>query len=254
METLKLVILAIVQGVTELLPVSSSAHLILISRLIDFNADTLFMTTLHFGTTLAILIYFGKTLFTDIFKKEKISFYLKVLVASIPAGIAGFLLQDLIEQTLRSNVYISISLIIWGIVMILLERKKDLRETSVEDISWKDSIAMGLSQVIALIPGTSRSGITTIAGIMSGVNKYTSLQFSFLLGLPVLLGASAYEFIKELPTQPFHKEEILGMFVAGIVGYIFLKLLERFKKEKWLTFFGIYRVVLGIIVLITILF
>jgi len=254
METIKLIILAVVQGATELLPISSSAHLLLVSQLLDFEADTLFMTTLHFGTTIAILIYFWKTLFKDFFKKEKLPFYLKILAASIPAGLVGFLLLDTIENIFRSNIYISVSLILWGIVMIILENSRKHTETSVEDVSWKNSLIMGFAQIIALIPGTSRSGITSIAGMMSGVNKYTALQFSFLLGLPVLLGASLYEFYKEFPTQPFHWQEILGMFIAGMVGYLFLKLLERFKKSKWLTFFGVYRIILGLIVLATILF
>lgn len=254
METIKLVILAAVQGITELLPVSSSAHLLLVSQLLDFQADTLFMTTLHFGTTIAILIYFSKTLFKDFFKKEKFSFYLKILLASIPAGIVGFLLLDTIENVFRSNIYISISLILWGIVMIFMENTRKKKEIDVENIGWKDSLIMGFAQIIALIPGTSRSGITTIAGMASGVNKYTALQFSFLLGLPVLLGASLYEFYKEIPTQTFHWQEILGMVIAGIVGYIFLKLLEKFKRTKWLTFFGIYRILLGLVILLTILF
>jgi undecaprenyl-diphosphatase len=254
METIKLIILAVVQGATELLPVSSSAHLLLVSQLLDFEADTLFMTTLHFGTTVAILLYFWKTLFKDFFKKKKLPFYLKIIAASIPAGLVGFLLQDTIENIFRSNIYISVSLILWGIVMIILENSRRNIESSVEKVGWKDALVMGFAQIIALIPGTSRSGITSIAGILSGVNKYTALQFSFLLGIPVLLGASVYEFFKEIPNQPFHWQEILGMFVAGIVGYIFLKLLERFKKSKWLTFFGIYRIILGLIVLATILF
>lgn len=253
METIKLLVLAIVQGVTELLPISSSGHLLLISQVLDFEADTLFMTTLHFGTTLAILIYFGKVLFKDIFKREKWSFYIKVVVASIPAAIAGFMLQDLIEGVFRSNIFISVSLILWGIVMIVLERLVKNKEVEIESVGWKSVIMMGFAQALALIPGTSRSGITTIAGITSGIGKFSALQFSFILGLPVLLGASAYEFIKEVPNSSFGWNDLLGMVIAGLVGFACLRLLERFKKGNWLTFFGVYRIVLGLVVLAIVL-
>lgn len=246
MDILKHIILAFIQGITELLPISSSAHLLIASELLNFDATTYFLTTLHLGTTLALVFYFSKVLFKDIFTKTKMSFYLKILVSSIPAGIAGLLFQSFIEETLRANIFLSISLILWGVVMIILEKnEKSVAETKVEEVTLKQSIIMGIAQSLALIPGTSRSGITTITGMMLGLNKFTAIQYSFLLGLPVLIGASGYELIKEANITSFGIEEILGIITAGVVGYLSMILLQRFKKKNWLTVFGIYRIILG---------
>jgi undecaprenyl-diphosphatase len=174
------------------------------------------------------------------------SLYLKILVSSIPAGIIGLLFQTFIEETLRAPIFLSISLILWGIAMILLERNNhETAEKKVEEVTWKESVIMGIAQSLALIPGTSRSGITTIAGMVLGLNKFTALQYSFLLGLPVLIGASGYELMKETNINSFGIEEILGIITAGIVGYLSILLLKRFKKKNWLTVFGIYRIILG---------
>jgi undecaprenyl-diphosphatase len=246
MDILKHLILAFIQGITELLPVSSSAHLLITSELLKFDTTTYFLTTLHLGTTLALILYFSKILFKDIFTKAKLSLYFKIFVSSIPAGVIGFLFQSFIEKTLRANIFVSISLILWGIVMIVIEKKKkNSVETKIEDVTLKESMIMGLAQALALIPGTSRSGITTIAGMMLGLNKFTALQYSFLLGLPVLIGASGYELMRETNIGSFGIEEILGIITAGIVGYFSVLLLEKFKKKNWLTIFGIYRIILG---------
>jgi len=251
MDISKHIILAFIQGITELLPISSSAHLIVVSELLNFDATTYFLTTLHLGTTIALVFYFSKVLFKDIFTKTKMSLYLKILISSIPAGITGLLFQSFIEETLRANIFLSTSLILWGIVMIILERsKKDIKETIVEEVTFKQSVIMGIAQTLALIPGTSRSGITTIAGMLVGLNKFTALEYSFLLGLPVLIGASGYELIKEANVNTFGIEEILGIVTAAIVGYLSVILLKRFKKKNWLTVFGIYRIILGISLLL----
>ncbi len=252
MDTLKQVLLAAIQGITELLPVSSSAHLLLTSQLIDFEATTYFLTTLHLGTTFALLIYFFNLLFKDIFKREKLNLYLKVAVASIPAGIVGLLFESIIEERLRANIFMAISLIVWGILMIFVERKKsNVAESAVEKISWKNSLIMGFAQVLALIPGTSRSGVTTVAGVLAGVNKFTALQYSFILGLPVLVGASLYELVKHSDSQSFGLNEVIGIAVAAVVGYIALLFLKRFRKSNWLTIFGVYRILLGIVIILT---
>jgi undecaprenyl-diphosphatase len=246
MDILKHLILAFIQGATELLPISSSAHLLISSELLNFDATTYFLTTLHLGTTLALILYFSKVLFKDILTKTQMFLYLKILVSSIPAGIIGLLFQTFIEETLRAPIFLSISLILWGIAMILLERNNhETAEKKVEEVTWKESVIMGIAQSLALIPGTSRSGITTIAGMVLGLNKFTALQYSFLLGLPVLIGASAYELMKETNINSFGIEEILGIITAGIVGYLSILLLKRFKKKSWLTVFGIYRIILG---------
>ncbi len=251
MELYKVIILAIEQGITELLPVSSSAHLIITAKLLDIKMDTYLLAVLHFGTTISILIFFARTLFQDILKKESIQFYLKIVVSTIPVAIVGLLLESTIEQYLRSDIYIVSSLILWGIIMILVERKyKDHKDEDLREISWKQSLIMGISQIFALIPGTSRSGVTTIAGTLSGVNKYSAIQYSFILGIPVLLGTSTYEIYKYAPTEGFDFIHILGILVSAIFGFIALYLLKGIRKAKWLTIFGVYRILIGIVLLL----
>ncbi len=250
MEILKVVLLGIEQGVTELLPISSSAHLILTSQLLDFKMDTYLLSVLHLGTTVALIIYFWNLLFKNIFKKEKLSFLVKIVISSIPAGIVGFLFESFIEDKLRGNLIIAISLIVWGIGMILLEKKKEIAEQDIQTVTWKQSLYMGIGQILALIPGGSRSGITTTVGMLTGLNKYTAIQYSFLLGLPLLFLAPMYEIIKEYPQRSLNLLDILGIIVAGIVTYVALLLLKRFSKKKWLTVFGIYRILLGCIVIL----
>ncbi|OGC44221.1 hypothetical protein A3J98_02050 [candidate division WS6 bacterium RIFOXYC1_FULL_33_10] len=253
MEFLKVLILGIEQGITELLPISSSAHLILTAQLMDINMDTYLLSVLHLGTTIALILHFWNILFKDIFRKENISFYTKILISTIPAGIVGLLFESVIEERLRGNLIIAISLIGWGIVMILVERSKRVEEQDLKSVSWKQSLLMGIGQIFALIPGGSRSGISTILGMLSGLNKYTAIQYSFLLGLPLLIAAPLYSIYKEYPQRVLNGTDILGIVIAGIFTFVSLSLLKRFSKEKWLTLFGIYRILLGIFVLVLLL-
>jgi len=253
-------ILAIIQGITELLPISSSGHLILLGEYFNISITTLILSTFHLGTTLAIILFFREKLFKNLFTKEKLLFYIKILVASIPAGIVGFLFEELISERLRATWIIAVSLIVWGIVMILMEqKKKDNNGKNLEAISWKQSLSIGISQTLALIPGTSRSGITTITGILVGLDKYTALEYSFILGIPVLLGSSMYGILKEILMVGELTSTILSVSVIKItvmailpfiIGYIALILLKKFQKKNWLTCFGMYRIVLGILILL----
>ncbi len=249
-----MILLAIEQGITELLPISSSAHLILSAKLLDFKMDTYFLSLLHLGTTISILIYFAPTLFKDIFQKNTLNFYLKIVLSTIPVAIIGLLFESTVENILRGDLVIVMSLILWGIVMILVERtEKKKEEIDLHDITWKQSLIMGASQILALIPGTSRSGITTVSGILTGVNKYVALQYSFLLGIPILLGASGYVFFKNIGTQEFTLIHLLGIAVSAVVGILALQFLKKIKRTNWLTLFGYYRIFLGILILLTIL-
>ncbi len=260
MEMIKMGILAIIQGITELLPISSSGHLILLGEYFNISITTLILSTFHLGTTLAIILFFREKLFKNLFTKEKLLFYIKILVASIPAGIVGFLFEELISERLRATWIIAVSLIVWGIVMILMEqKKKDNNGKNLEAISWKQSLSIGISQTLALIPGTSRSGITTITGILVGLDKYTALEYSFILGIPVLLGSSMYGILKEILMVGELTSTILSVSVIKItvmailpfiIGYIALILLKKFQKKNWLTCFGMYRIVLGILILL----
>ena len=261
MESIKLLILAITQGFSELLPISSSAHLIILGKVMEIPTSTLLLASLHIGTTIAILAFFWKRLFANFFTKKKWLFYSKIVLSVIPSAILGVLFESKIEEILHDNWIIAVSLIFWGIIMILAQNKSDENgEKDMENITWQQSLLMGFAQAVALIPGTSRSGITTLAGIGLGLNKYTAFEYSFILGLPVLIGAPIWEILKTVKDTgiPAMGDVTLVSFVnIGIiilvpflVGCLSLMILKRISREKWFSAFGIYRIVLGIAILV----
>lgn len=260
MENLRIFLLAVTQGISELLPISSSGHLILVGRIIDLEVSTLLLTTLHIGTSLAIIIFFRKRLFSNFFTKKKFIFYLKILISIIPAAVFGVLYEDKVEQILRFTWVIAASLIFWGILMIIADSLKiERRKKGIEGISWKKTLIIGVSQIIALIPGTSRSGIATLTGMTLGIDKYRAFEYSLILGIPLLLGSSFWEIWKALTIEPTYSLELLPIallkigiviIVPFIVGYLSLVILKKVKREKWLTMFGIYRIILGTILLL----
>ncbi|MDD3475193.1 MAG: undecaprenyl-diphosphate phosphatase [Candidatus Dojkabacteria bacterium] len=262
MNTFKMIILSVIQGITELLPISSTGHLILTGKLLNFDisGNLFFLSVLHLGTTLAIIVFYRKVLFKNFFTKEKWLFFLKILVASIPTAIIGFLFQDYISSVLHGNIVIAISLIAVGILFIVFENfKKNGEVTDPESIPLWKMIVIGLGQTLALIPGTSRSGITTLTGMMLGLEKYSAFQFSFIIGIPALLGSGLYEIVKtylettdpSLLTASLSVVKMLPtILLTFVVGYISLLLVSKFKKKKWLTVFGVYRIIVGIIILL----
>jgi len=261
MEILKYLIIGVIQGVTELLPVSSSAHILLLGKLMNLEVSSSLLITFHLGTTLAIIFFFWSKIFKDFFTKSKLKFFSKIIVASIPVGIVGFFFDKLISEKLRAEWIIALSLIVWGVVMIIVQKRctknEDEKLGNVEDLSWKQALVVGSSQILALIPGTSRSGITTIVGILMGMKKYVALKFSFFLSIPVLLGTFVLLVIKNHTvasfTQIVGEPILLNMLVIIIstllFGVITLLSLKMVKKSQWLTIFGVYRIVLGIAIL-----
>lgn len=252
MSLLQTIYLAIIQGITELLPISSTGHLLLFSK-IFFNIDPtlLLLTLLQFGTTISIIFAFKDILFTNIFSKEKIILYSKVCLASIPAIIAGLLFSQKIESVLYTEKIITFSLFFWGIIMIFVENRKISKHTieDLDKVTFSQSLFIGIAQILAIIPGTSRSGVTTIAGIVTGLEKSTALKFSFLAGLPILLGSFVYEIFKfrDQIGSVFSVQNIVGIVVSCVVGFISILVLKRFSKKNFLTFFGYYRIALAII-------
>lgn len=254
---LQLIILAIVQGLTELLPVSSTAHLLIANKLMHSNyTDNFSLTMIQLGTTVAIIMLNWDFLFKNLFTKEKLNLYFKIALSSIPVIIVGLALNDWVATYLHSIYVIIASLIAVGIIMILVEQDGNkLKKEGLEQVSMKQSFIMGLAQTIALIPGVSRSGITTLGGILSGINKYDALQFSFVLGIPALLGSFAYEAYKtpgslQIMLKP---ENIFAVLLSGLIGYFSIIVLKKFSKEKFLTVFGIYRIILGLTLLAVVL-
>lgn len=261
METLKIILISVVQGLTELLPVSSSGHILLLSKILTVSQSSSFLVFFHLGTTLSILLFFGKRLFSKLFSKERLLFLFKIFVSAIPAGIVGILFDDIISEKLRDEWIIAVSLIVWGVVMIVIDiftlsKKRLFVGDNVEKVTWKQSLFMGVAQCLALIPGTSRSGITTIAGIVSGLDRYVALEYSFLLGLPVLLGSFVWDVFKSaVKKRAFFSETSLFNYlvivvITFVIGLMALMVLRNFKKSRWLLIFGIYRVIVGFSILL----
>jgi len=244
------IILGIVQGLTEFLPVSSTAHLILLPWFFGWKGDLdslTFDVALHAGTLLSLIICFWKDWVEILLNNRKLLALL--VVATLPAGITGILLKDAVETTLRSPLIIVFTLVLFGIVMLISERWKRGRE--IKDMTFSDAIIIGTAQAIALIPGVSRSGITISAGLFRGLGREASARFSFILSTPVIFGATLLEGRKLISKAGSYD---LNLFMAGVVtsavtGYIAIKFLLYFLKKHPLNIFVYYRFVLALIII-----
>ncbi len=247
---LEAIILGIVQGLTEFLPVSSTAHLILFPWFFGWkgNIDTLtFDVALHAGTLAALIVCFWKD-WVDMFLNNR-KLLMFIVIATLPAGIAGVLLNHVIESTLRSPLIIAAMLVIIGIVMLFSEKAK--RDKGIRELTFFDSIVIGISQAAALIPGVSRSGITISAGLFRGLKREESARFSFLLSTPAVFGAALLEG-RKLMVSPGNYD--LGLFSAGlaasaITGLIAIKFLLYFFKKHPMNVFVYYRFMLAVIII-----
>lgn len=265
---LQSVILGGVQGATEFLPVSSSGHLLLAARAFNIPANFAAETLLNFGTMAVIVIFFWKQIWAvirDILTKglelsEKRDIIAKLLIGIMPAVAVGVLLGDFIEAHLHGTGTVVIMLIAIGIPMILVKPKKltqkGLNTNVVQEISYKQALTIGLVQPLALISGTSRSGVTILAGLMTGLSVEAAAAYSFLIGLPVTLGATL-KFMVSDSGKDFLQNNF-GAFVAGnvasfMIGLAAVYLLMGLVKRKGLRPFGQYRIVLAIAVTLFIL-
>lgn len=240
------ILLGAVQGITEFLPISSTAHLIILPWFFKWtgNVNTLtFDVALHGGTLLSLLICFQKDLREMFGKNRKLLFY--ILMATAPAGLAGFYFHDLIEGRLRSPYVIALTLVLFAGVMLFAERfkgKKDLK-----GMTFIDALFVGLLQAVALVPGVSRSGITISAGLMAGVKRHEAARFSFLLSIPAIAGATALEGKKILAAPGNFDLKLMGLgfaasTVAGVIAIVFLL---KYLKRHSLKIFVYYRVLLA---------
>jgi undecaprenyl-diphosphatase len=215
------IILGIVQGLTEFLPVSSTAHLILFPWFFNWRGeiDTLtFDVALHAGTLIALILCFWKDWIELILKKQKLLGL--IILASIPGGIAGYLLNDIAENYLRNPLIISVMLIIFGFVMLWAEKAK--KHKALDKTGLKDSIIIGIAQAIAIIPGVSRSGITISAGLFRGFERDTAARFSFLLSTPLIAGATMLHLKEALTNQVSYDIKLfsVGIITSCITGFI----------------------------------
>jgi undecaprenyl-diphosphatase len=243
-------ILGIVQGLTEFLPVSSTAHLILFPWFFNWGGevDTLtFDVALHAGTLLALLLCFWRDWIDLLLKKQKL--FALIVLASIPAGAAGFLLNDIAEKSLRKPLLISIMLIVVGLVMLIAEKAYKFRD--MEKTGIQDALIIGIAQALAIIPGVSRSGITISAGIFMGFQRDAAARFSFLLSTPLIAGATVLHFKKAFMGHGSHDLQLFsaGLISSFITGFIAIKFLLRFLKKHPLDIFVYYRFILSAVII-----
>ena len=251
-ELLQSILLGIVQGLTEFIPVSSTAHLVLIPELFGWKGivnSLEFDIALHGGTLLALLIYFRKEWIELFTSKLKLLFYL--IIATVPAGLVGVAFEDYVSTTLRSPMIIALSLVIFGILMLLAERYGG--EKDIDKASLFDALLIGCFQAIALIPGVSRSGITISGGLFRGFRRTEAARFSFLLSAPVIGGALLLETIKILKSPISYNPSIFlsGFLSAFVSGFFVIWGLLWFFKKFSLKGFVYYRFGLAVIILLS---
>ncbi len=266
LDIIKSVILGIVEGITEWLPISSTGHLIVADEFIKLNMSAEFMemfnVVIQLGAILAVVVIYFKQMWPfslkkedRYIKKETFSMWFKVIVAILPAAIIGIPLDDLFEEKFHNYIVVALALIVYGIAFIWIEkRNKKLtpKVDSIADISYKTAFLIGCFQALSLIPGTSRSGSTILGAILIGVSRVAAAEFSFYMAVPVMFGASAIKLLKF--GFNFTGTEVLillvGMLTAFIVSVIAIKFLMIYIKKRDFSAFGYYRIVLGIIVLL----
>ena len=266
-EFVKATFLGIIEGITEWLPVSSTGHMILFDELLRLKVTDdfkeMFLVVIQLGAILAVPILFWDRLWP--FSKNKSqtekrrigSLWLKVIVGALPAAVIGVLLDDILDTYLYNYVTVSVALIVYGIAFILVEKlksKSGFRIDSVYDLTYADALKIGAFQVLSLIPGTSRSGSTILGGMISGVSRRASAEFSFFMAIPIMLGASGLKILKFIlggftATGGEIALLLVGITVSFFVSILAIKLLMDFVKRHTFSIFGVYRIVLGVIVL-----
>lgn len=261
----KTILLGIIQGITEWLPISSTGHLILFASIWPLEPATffeVFKVVIQFGSILAVLVlYYQKLNPFDQRKsskkrKQTLQLWSKVIVGVIPAAIIGLLLDDIIEGYLSANFVIAVALIAYGIIFILVEKNpRQEKIETIEQVDYVSALKIGCFQCLALIPGTSRSGATILGGLYCGCSRTVASEFSFFLAIPVMFGASLLKAIKYfIKVGLFSFGQLflllLGTFVAFVVSLLAIKALLNYVKSHDFTIFGWYRIILGIFVII----
>lgn len=267
-EIIKVFVLGIVEGITEWLPVSSTGHLILVEDLLKFRTSEgffdLFLVVIQLGAIAAVPVLFWDKIYpfsrkkTAEERKKIYGLWLKVIVGVMPAAVLGLLLDDILEEYLLNSVVVAIALIVYGIAFILIEhfkKGKEYRIDSVYDITCRDALAIGAFQCLSLVPGTSRSGSTILGGMLSGVSRAAASEFSFFMAIPVMLGASGLKTVKFfLDGGSLTGFEwlllALGVIFSFVISLVAIKFLMSFVKRHSFAPFGIYRIILGIAVLV----
>ncbi len=268
LEILKAIIIGIVEGITEWLPVSSTGHMILVDELIKLDVSPefleMFLVVIQLGAILAVPVLFWKRLWplsrgsSCEEKKSILNLWGKVIVGAIPAAVLGLLLDDLLDMYLYNYIVVAIALIVYGVAFIFVEKNRAEKKNSIEsleDMTYTDALKIGAFQCLSLIPGTSRSGSTILGGILLGVSREASAEFSFFMAIPIMLGASGLKLLKFI-LEGFGASGgeilllVIGMIVSFVVSVFVIRFLMDFVKRHDFKLFGYYRILLGILVVI----
>ena len=270
LEFLKVILLGIIEGITEWLPVSSTGHMILLEEVLRLNVSeafwSMFLVVIQLGAILAVVVLFFPRLWpfhrTDareiglfrVLDREKITMWCKILISCVPAIVIGLPLDDWLEEHFYNYPTVAAMLILYGILFIVVENRnagKLAKVRAIGDITWKMALLVGVFQVLALIPGTSRSGATILGGLLLGMSRKTASEYTFFLAVPVMIGASLLKLVK----FGFHFTGyeaallILGMVTAFVVSVVVIRFLLQYIRKHDFKVFGYYRIVLGIVVL-----
>lgn len=267
-EVLKAVLFGIVEGITEWLPVSSTGHLILLNEFINLNVSeefqSMFDVVIQLGAILAVCALFFRKLNpfdggkSQEQKKQTWTLWFKVIAAIIPSGVVGVLFDDWMDTHLHNGIVVAVMLIVYGVAFIAVEKwneHRELRYHDVNNLPWGTAMIIGVSQCLSLVPGTSRSGSTILGGILAGVSRGTAAEFSFFMAIPTMVGASGIKLLKFfLSGVSFTAMDMLillvGCTVSYIVSLLVIKGLMNYVRKHSFSAFGVYRIVLGIAVLL----
>lgn len=268
LELLKTILLGIVEGITEWLPISSTGHLILLNNFIKLDVSEefweMFEVVIQLGAIMAVVLLFWNRLWpfgkrkSPQKKRKTWDLWFKIIVGVLPSAIIGLLLDDWFNKHFYNYVSVAIALIVYGVLFIFIERWRAGKETRLErleNITYKDALLVGAFQVLSIIPGTSRSGSTILGGMILGLSRSAAAEFSFFLAIPTMVGASLLKIVKFLGTGVGVTGGevvilLLGCIVSFVVSVATIRFLMDFVKRHTFSAFGVYRIVLGALVLL----
>ena len=271
-DLIRSAIYGVIEGITEWLPISSTGHMILAEQVLKFSFDEEFMSmfrvVIQLGAILAVVVLYFKKLwpfcadngrdsgFSKHLRWPVVRLWCKIIVSCLPAAVLGFLLDDWLDSHLYNSVVVAIMLIVYGIAFILIERRPRVPSTTkLSRITYKQALIVGAWQVLAMIPGTSRSGSTIVGGLLCGMSRPCASQFTFFLAIPVMAGASGLKVVKYIAGgSSFTMAEVLALIVGCLVAFLVsmaaIRFLMNYVKKHTFTAFGWYRIALGIVVLV----
>ena len=252
LDILHSIILAIVEGITEFLPISSTGHMIIVSDFLNMDKNEenkAFMVIIQLSAILAVVFNYK-----DKFSFSKINLWIKISIAFLPLAIIGFIFKDIVKEAFTISI-VAYMFIIGGIVFLVLEyfyKENSHKIENVEEITYKQSLLIGLAQIFALIPGTSRAGAVIVGALIVGLDRKSSAEFSFLLAIPVMLATSGYDLYKHFDN--FSNEGmiplLLGFIISFVVAYYAMKFFIKFLENFTFISFGIYRIIFGLLLLV----